>query len=99
MYVNGHYVRALIDTGSIRCLVSSRVYDRIIIDSIRHFLKKVEEPKRYEALVSAVSSRLETINDMEAEIRIWGLVVPATVCVVKNLAFDLILGIDFFKSE
>ena len=38
------------------------------------------------------------MRDFEAEIHIGGLVVPMTLSVVRNLAFDLILGVDFLHQ-
>jgi transposase InsO family protein len=49
-------------------------------------------------LVAADSTPMPVIKEIMADIKIAGLGIPCTFCVVENLAFEAILGVDFLTA-
>jgi hypothetical protein len=82
-----------VDTGAAFNILSVKISKKIRRSNIR-----MNDTKRYENFYSADSTPMAVLRDVEAEIKIGGLIVPTVVAVVERLGFDLILGMDFFRE-
>ena len=93
--VGGIGRRCLVDTGAACSILGSRLFH-----SISHLgiIKRHDKNPQNFGLFSADTSPVKVIAIVDLQIEIQGVKFELTCRVVKNLAFDLVLGLDFLRE-
>ena len=83
------------DSGE-RCLViSGKIFEKL--KNTKNNLK-LKRKTRHSRLLAADASPMPISADIEATLKIGGLSIPFTFCVIDKLDFDVILGMDFLSE-
>lgn len=85
-------ILALIDTGAYYSIVSEQFFKRLALP-----LRRLET-NEYQKLCLADGKPVDLLGKVEITIKINGLSIPFECRVLPNLAYDLILGLDFLES-
>ena len=92
-YVRGIPVKALVDTGATVSVLNDKIYRKVrLIGDMK------EKRRRHTELFAADETPMQVTGDFEIELKLNGLRMPLIVSVVKNLGYDLLLGMDFFRA-
>ena len=83
--------RALVDSGADISILSGRLYDKIS----RGTTKKANMVMKRIYTANAAPLKIETAVDVEVKIN--GLQIPFAVSVIRELNYDVILGVDFLN--
>ena len=86
----------LVDSGASCSILSGRTFERLKKTSNRLQLK---QSKRHTRLLSADASPMLVSADVDVDLKIGGLSLPFTFCVIDKLDFDIILGMDFLRES
>ena len=92
IYINQVPARALVDSGADISILNGRLYDKIskgVTKRANLFRKKI---------FTANAAPLNIETAVETEVKINGLQIPFTVSVIRNLNYDVILGLDFLNQ-
>ena len=94
LYINTLPQRALVDTGAQFTVISQRLYERIKSGRA----KPVKHKPCQSELKAANNTAVEVIGTAEVDFRIGGLVIPFEVKIVRNLAEDVLIGLDLLQA-
>jgi transposase InsO family protein len=84
---------ALVDSGAAISVLSGDIFSRM-----RKGNYTVKSTMTHTNLLSADSSPMPVIAEIETEVKIAGLHIPCTFSVVQKLGFQAILGVDFLTD-
>lgn len=93
VFINQIPARGLIDTGADCSLMSERFY-RKISKGVKNREKKFTPRK----ILMANATPLKILLETDVEIKINGLQIPFALCVIKDLSYDVILGLNFLQE-
>ena len=99
---NGNYIIVKIGNNHIKTLVDTGCVQSIINDKLAKKLKlslRTLKSDDSSVLFSANFSKINVIATTELLLNIGGYTIAHKVKVVENIAFDLILGVDFLKEN
>jgi hypothetical protein len=83
----------LCDSGAAVLVLSGDTYRRL-----RKSTCVIKKATRHSKLLSADSSAMPVLFDVEVAVKIAGMKIPGTFSVVENLGFEAILGFDFSRD-
>jgi hypothetical protein len=84
--------RALIDSGATRSCISAKFLQKL------HLTPTPLSPDEPQVLFTANKSALRNLGTVELNVCIQGLVIPFTFCVFSDLAYSVVLGLDFLTT-
>jgi len=87
-------VRALVDSGAVRSIVSGDMYRRIL----KHGSKTRYVNDKLPNLFSADSSPMKAQALIDVDVKLGGVTFPFVFIVVERLGFDCILGMDLLNE-
>jgi hypothetical protein len=85
---------ALLDTGSICCLLSGILYWKILLKT-RKSLANSFPRKGLRKLSTADASPMGVSSTLQADLKIQGLIIPFLFVVIEKLGYDCVLGMNF----
>jgi gag-polyprotein putative aspartyl protease len=91
MTINHKPVQALCDTGCAASCMSEEFASKLKLN----ILPSSDTVR----LVSANQSPIENLGVVDVELCIQGLLIPFTICVLRQLSHNVILGCDFFRES
>jgi len=91
--IGNNHIKTLVDTGRVQSIINEKLARKLKL-SLRT-LKSDDSS----VLFSANFSKVKVIATTELLLNIGGYTIAHKVKVVENIAFDLILGVDFFERK
>jgi hypothetical protein len=93
-YIGAVPVVCLLDSGASVSVLNYKIWKRIRPNAYTKL-----PSKRHDSLQAADNSAMNILFDIETNVKINGLNIPATFSVVEKLGFNCIIGMDFFISN
>jgi O-acetyl-ADP-ribose deacetylase (regulator of RNase III)/transposase InsO family protein len=98
-YVNSVPTSVLIDTGATETMLSNKIFQ---LPVRKHKInpngtEPVVQPEPCK-LISANGSPLQVLGSVEVDIKLNGVIIPFSLIIVDDLAFDVILGMPFLQA-
>jgi hypothetical protein len=91
--INHVKYRLLLDTGASKSCISLSFLKRLKLEA------KPLNTGDIRRLFTANQTSIEIVGTIDLDVRIQGLLIPFTFNVLNKLAYNAILGIDFFNSN